>query len=570
MKALKLFVLVLTCINMSSMAQVTVSLGTYTGAGSTNVLLSTSTTTNRYSRTISLYTASEIITAGGAAGSISSLGWDKNGTGEYLTGDAYIKIYLKHTSNSIWGTVPDWTTETATATEVFTSSTFSLPAGTGWKTFPFTTPFIWNGVDNIAVFVEWDRSSTPSGDISWGRSTTTAANSSRVGSTSLSALVLLINANRPLLQLTIATGPPPAVASVQVATQGSVPAIINSNGGSLQMVATILPASANQAVTWSLVPGTGAAAINATGLVTAQTNGSVWAKAVSVGDSTKMDSLEVLISNQIIPVTSVTVSTQGSVPAVINTNGGSLQMVATILPANANQAVTWSLVPATGAATISATGLVTAQANGSVWAKAVSVGDNTIKDSVQVVISNQIIPVTGVTVSTQGSVPPLINVKAGTLQLVAQVMPSGADPSVVWLLNPSPGPATISTSGLVGAITNGSVWAKAVSVQNNAMQDSIEITITNQDIGMTDLTGEKGFRIYPNPVSGKVLLVEMLDAAWEKDTKYSIIDATGKIMKEDIPVGKKIEVRLDGFPAGMYIFRLQNGEKQGGAIFLIE
>jgi hypothetical protein len=266
----------------------------------------------------------------------------------------------------------------------------------------------------------------------------------------------------------------------------------------------------------------------------------------------------------------VTVSTQGSVPAVINTNGGSLQMVATILPANANQAVTWSLVPATGAATISATGLVTAQANGSVWAKAVSVGDNTIKDSVQVVISNQIIPVTGVTVSTQGSVPPLINVKAGTLQLVAQVMPSGADPSVVWLLNPSPGPATISTSGLVGAITNGSVWAKAVSVQNNAMQDSIEITITNQDIGMTDLTGEKGFRIYPNPVSGKVLLVEMLDAAWEKDTKYSIIDATGKIMKEDIPVGKKIEVRLDGFPAGMYIFRLQNGEKQGGAIFLIE
>src|SRR5690606_9028229 len=38
----------------------------------------------------------------------------------------------------------------------------------------------------------------------WGRSTTTSANATRVGSASLNALTLLINSNRPLVQLTIA------------------------------------------------------------------------------------------------------------------------------------------------------------------------------------------------------------------------------------------------------------------------------------------------------------------------------------------------------------------------------
>lgn len=109
-----------------ALSQITVSLGTYTGAGSTNVLLSTSTTTNRYSRTISLYTASEIITEGGVPGLITSLAWDKHGTGEYTSNDAYIKIYLKHVTNSEWASAPDWNTEVATAEEVFTSSTYSI------------------------------------------------------------------------------------------------------------------------------------------------------------------------------------------------------------------------------------------------------------------------------------------------------------------------------------------------------------------------------------------------------------------------------------------------------------
>ena len=51
---------------------VTVTIGTGTSAGSTNVLLSTSTTTNKYARTVSIYSAAELQAAGARAGSIPS------------------------------------------------------------------------------------------------------------------------------------------------------------------------------------------------------------------------------------------------------------------------------------------------------------------------------------------------------------------------------------------------------------------------------------------------------------------------------------------------------------------
>lgn len=86
----------------------------------------------------------------------------------------------------------------------------------------------------------------------------------------------------------------------------------------------------------------------------------------------------------------LTVTTQGGVPATITTVGGTLQMVATVYPATANQNVTWSIVPGTGSASISTGGLVSAVTDGTVYAKAVSVQDITVKDSLMITISNQV------------------------------------------------------------------------------------------------------------------------------------------------------------------------------------
>jgi uncharacterized protein (TIGR02145 family) len=189
------------------------------------------------------------------------------------------------------------------------------------------------------------------------------------------------------------------VDSVALNTLNNVTATITTNAGTLSLQAAVYPAIVSQAVSWSIQAVSGAASISSTGVVTAQSNGTVWAKAVSVTDTSKSDSLLITISNQIVPVTSVDVTTQNNVPAVIATSSGILQIVAAVLPAAANQSVTWSIVPGSGAASISNTGLITAQSNGTVWAKAVSVSDNSKSDSLQITISGQ--GTTGVNVLEQ-------------------------------------------------------------------------------------------------------------------------------------------------------------------------
>lgn len=556
-----LFFAVLCCFFAgSAMAQVTISLGTYTGASSTNSLLSTSTTTNKYSRTISLYTASEIMTAGGVAGTISSLAWDKNGVGEYQFNDAYIKIFIKHTTDSLWPSspVPVWDTEVLGATEVFTSSTFSIPTGTGWKTIAFTTPFVWNGINNIAIFVEWYRPSTPTGDIAWGRSTITNSNATRVGSASLSALVMLVNASRPLVQLTITPGATTPVTGLTVQTQNSVPAVITTPSGQLQMTATITPAAANQSVNWSLLPGTGLATISATGLVTAQTNGTVWARAVSVQDTSFSDSLLINISGQIVPVTGVVVSTAGSVAPVITTDGGTLQLEAVVSPSTAVQAVTWHLLPVTGSGVVSATGLLTATGNGTVWVKAASVQDPTKRDSLLVTISNQLVPVASVVVKTLGSVPAEITTKGGTLALEAEVLPVAAIQTVTWSIVPGTGQATISNAGVVTASVNGTVWAKAVSSQNLSISDSLMITITNQDIGINQSTTTPEFVIAPNPVTHGVIAVEILLVDPMHQGILTLFDPLGRMVESMEYSGGKTTFTVT--QSGLYVLMFATQE----------
>lgn len=571
-KAMKIKILFLSFFTLSIVvnAQVVVNIGTWSGSASTNVLLSTSTTTNRYSRTMSLYTASEIIAAGGGPGSITQLAWDKSGPGEYLTNDAYIKIYLKHMgADSTWPTapVPLWDTVVLGATQVFTSNTYSLPIGVGWAQVPFTTPFVWNGVDNIVVMVEWDRSSAPTGSINWGRSTNTNGNATRVGSTSLAALVMLINSNRPLVQFHITLGGI-TITNVSVQTQGGVPASIDSFGGTLQMEANVLPAIANQAVTWSIVPVSGAASISPTGLVTAQSNGTVWAKAISVADTTKMDSLLITMTNQS-AVTSIAVATQGGVPAAISTDGGSLQMQATILPAGATQTVNWSIVDGTATASISSSGLVSAaQTNGTVWTKAVSTQDPSKKDSLLITVSNQIVPITSIGVSVQSGAP-VINTNGGSLQLVSTILPAGANQSVTWSVVNITGNASINSSGLLTAISNGTVWAKAVSVQDPTKRDSLQITISNQTIGLEENANIE-FLIYPNPVSSEIITLELSDSHSLVGSQVMIYDAGGKLVFRETLHSKKQYLDIQSLAAGQYLIVLENDDQRLAKSFIKE
>jgi len=89
-----------------------------------------------------------------------------------------------------------------------------------------------------------------------------------------------------------------------------------------------------------------------------------------------------------VDVTSISISSPST---TITTHKGTIQMSATILPADAtNQLVTWSVKDTTGQATINQTGLLAAEADGTVTVTAVSKADDTIKADLIVTISNQV------------------------------------------------------------------------------------------------------------------------------------------------------------------------------------
>ena len=94
-----------------------------------------------------------------------------------------------------------------------------------------------------------------------------------------------------------------AVESISVRGEGDA-TTIDVDGGTLQMYADVLPEDAtNQAVFWSIVPGTAYATINSDGLLSASGtvigNGNCWAKATAADGSGVVDSLEITISNQV-------------------------------------------------------------------------------------------------------------------------------------------------------------------------------------------------------------------------------------------------------------------------------
>ena len=350
-----------------------------------------------------------------------------------------------------------------------------------------------------------------------------------------------------------------AVDSVDVHTAGNVPATITASGGSLNMTAVVFPVTASQDVTWSIVPGTGTADITAAGVVNAQTNGTVWAKAVSVANTAKMDSLLINISNQTVAVDSVDVRTVGNVPATIAVPGGSLNMTAVVFPATASQDVTWSIVPGTGMATINpTTGVVNAQTNGTVWAKAVSVANTAKMDSLLINISNQAVAVDSVDVRTVGNVPAVITTlgAAGELPLTAVVFPATASQAVNWSIVPGTGTANISATGAVTGLTIGTVWAKAVSTSNTSKMDSLLIEI--RGTGIKDKMADMGIKLYPNP-AGKELFLTVEQAHNELEMK--ITDLSGRAVMTKAYTANSLNrpeaINIKELAPGIYFLRLK-------------
>ena len=189
-----------------------------------------------------------------------------------------------------------------------------------------------------------------------------------------------------------------------------------------------------------------------------------------------------------IPVTGITVTGAGG-SSTITTDNGTLQLSAAIAPTNAtNQTVTWTIANGTGQATISSTGLVTAVSNGTVTARATANDGSGIYGTLVITISSQVIPVNGITVTGAGGAT-TITTDNGTLQLSAAIAPTNAtNQTVTWTIANGTGQATISSTGLVTAVSNGTVTARATANDGSGIYGTLVITISSQVIPVTGIT----------------------------------------------------------------------------------
>lgn len=160
------------------------------------------------------------------------------------------------------------------------------------------------------------------------------------------------------------------------------------------------------------------------------------------------------------------------------------QMTAEVSPSDAaNKSINWSVTDGTGKATIDSSGLLTGVSSGTVKVKATSTDGSNISSTKEVAVmaSDVVVPVTKITVNSQtGSY--LITLNAGTLQMTTSVLPNDAtDSSVVWTVVNGTGSASIDeNTGLLTAISNGTVTVKATAKDGTKVAGSRTVTITGQ------------------------------------------------------------------------------------------
>ncbi len=320
------------------------------------------------------------------------------------------------------------------------------------------------------------------------------------------------------------------VTAISVSGEGGANSI-TTDDGSLQLSAAVLPENAtDKIVVWSIVNATGQATINATGLVTAIENGTVMARATANDGTGFFGTMIINISNQLVPVTGITITGAGSI-TMITSDNGSLQLSASVLPENStDKTVTWSLVNGTDLATINTTGLVTAVDNGTITVRATANDGSGVYGTLVITISNQFIPVTGITVAGSGG-RTTITTDNGTLQLIVSVLPANATNKIVtWSLVNSTGQATINTAGRVTAIDNGTVIVSALAVDGSGIYGTLEITISNQIMPVATVTvsGIGGENTITTDNGSLQLITTVLPAnATNKTVTWSLVNVTG-------------------------------------------
>ncbi len=311
-----------------------------------------------------------------------------------------------------------------------------------------------------------------------------------------------------------------------------------------QLEAVIDPKDAtHKTVTWTLTSGEGVVTLSETGLVTALKEGTATVTATVDGISA---TCTVTVT---IPVKSVKITPETVTLSVQKTQ----QLEAVIAPKNAtHKTVTWTLTSGEGVVTLSETGLVTALKGGTATVKATVDGISATR-TITVTI-----PVTSVKIE-----PETVTLAVQkTQQLEAVIDPKDAThKTVTWTLTSGEGVVTLSETGLVTALKEGTATVTA-TVDGISATCTITVTIPGavEDALLATVS------VTPNPFTTQLRILNPNGAS----LTYELLSITGIVLRKGMLLDTETVVDTTHLPAGLYFVRLtgRNGEKRGIKVLL--
>ncbi|MBO4946240.1 MAG: Ig-like domain-containing protein [Lachnospiraceae bacterium] len=245
-------------------------------------------------------------------------------------------------------------------------------------------------------------------------------------------------------------------------------------GDTLTLTKTIYPSDAtNQAVTWTS-SSDAVASVDSNGKITAKTAGSAVITCKSVSDNSVVGICNVTVKAKVQTPAEIKVSTISLNKTTASvTKGKTLQLTATVAPANAtNKTVTWS-TSNKNVATVSPSGLVTAKSAGTATITCTAKDGSNVKATCKITVKNPVVKVTKVTLNkTTATLAP-----KETLTLKAAVTPTNATNKAVTWKSSNTKIATVSSSGKVTAKAAGTVTITCTAKDGSGKKATCKITV---------------------------------------------------------------------------------------------
>ena len=123
-----------------------------------------------------------------------------------------------------------------------------------------------------------------------------------------------------------------------------------------------------------------------------------------------------------------------------------------------------------------------------------------------------------------------IDTQAGTLQMVATVMPDFAsNMEVTWSVPDANGVAEIDANGMLTAVGDGVVTVTATSTDGTDISGSTDITVTNQTSGIAENGENIQLSVFPNPATDYINIVTDRSVS-----RVQIYNVKGQLVKSSL------------------------------------